>query len=148
MLTEFLTRLRFLISRKIVNEVDEELREHLEHLVQRNLAGGMSPEQARRHAAIAFGGVEQTREACREEAPAWFIDTVLNDARFGLRTLRKSPGFAAVAILTLALGIGVNTAIFTIIRTVLLKPLEYPDPEGLVRLVLKVPHRNVTDQAF
>lgn len=148
MVTEFLTHLRFLISRKVVNEVDEELRSHLEHLIETNLAAGMSPEQARRHAAIAFGGVEQAREACREQAPVWFVDTILHDTRFGLRMLRKSPGFAAVAILTLALGVGANTAIFTVVRTVLLKPLEYPDPERLVRLVLKVPHRNVTDQAF
>ena len=148
MLTEFLTRLRFLVTRKAPEEVDEELRSHLEHLIETNIAAGMPPDQARRNAAIAFGGVEQTLEACREQAPRWFMDTVIHDARFGFRMLRKSPGFTAVAILTLALGIGVNTAIFTVIRTVLLKPLEYPDPGRLVRLVLTVPHRNVTDQAF
>ena len=148
MLTEFLTRLRFLVTRKAPEEVDEELRSHLEHLIETNLAAGMPPDQARRNAAIAFGGVEQTLEACREQAPGWFMDTVLHDARFAFRMLRKSPGFTAMAILTLALGIGVNTAIFTVIRTVLLKPLPYPDPGRLVRLVLTVPHRNVTDQAF
>src|SRR5437879_13055379 len=148
MLTKFLARLRFLVTRKAPEEVDEELRSHLEHLIETNIAGGMATDQARRNAAIAFGGVEQTVEACREQAPGWFMDTVIHDARFGFRMLRKSPGFTAVAILTLALGIGVNTAIFTVIRTVLLKPLEYPDPGRLVRLVLTVPHRNVTDQAF
>jgi putative ABC transport system permease protein len=76
------------------------------------------------------------------------MDTVLRDTRFGLRMLRKSLGFAAVAILRLALGIGMNAAIFTVIRTVLLKPLQYPDPGRLVRLVLTVPHGHVTDQAF
>src|SRR5256885_16179104 len=72
MLTEFLTRLRFLVTRKAPEEVDEELRSHLEHLIEMNIAAGMPPDQARRNAAIAFGGVEQTLEACREQAPGWF----------------------------------------------------------------------------
>src|SRR5256886_17017793 len=79
----------FLVTGKTPEEVDEELRSHLEHLMETNIAAGMPPDQARRNAAIAFGGLEQTLEACREQAPGWFMDTVLHDARFGFRD-RKS----------------------------------------------------------
>src|SRR5437899_3839628 len=91
MLTEFLTRLRFLVARKGPTDVDEELRSHLEHLIETNIAAGMSAEEARRHAAIAFGGVEQTREECRQQAPGWLAETVAQDVRYGLRMLRKDP---------------------------------------------------------
>src|SRR2546427_4515304 len=85
MLTKFLTRLRFLVTRKAPEEVDEELRSHLEHLIETNIAAGMPPDQARRNAAIAFGGVEQTLEACREQAPGWFMDTVIHEDRKSTR---------------------------------------------------------------
>jgi putative ABC transport system permease protein len=148
MISEILTRLRFLVTPKTQAEVDDELRCHLEHLTEAYLAAGMPPEQASRQAVLAFGGVERAREQCREQRPGRFMETIVQDVRYGLRTLRKDLGFTTVVILTLALGIGANTAMFSVIRTVLLKPLEYRDPERLMRLVLAVPRRNVPDQAF
>src|SRR5436190_1998959 len=148
MISEILTRLRFLVTAKTQAEVDDELRFHLEHLTEANMAAGMPPEEARRQAAIAFGGVERTREECREQRPGRFMEAVVQDVRYGLRTLRKDPGFTTVVIFTLALGIGANAAMFSVIRAVLLKPLQYRDPDRLVRLVLAVPRRNVPDQAF
>ena len=115
-------------------EMDEELRAHLEMLTEANLRRGMSVEEARSAARREFGGVEQTREAYREQRGLPFIETLLRDLRYGLRALRKSPGFAVMAILTLALGIGINTALFTIVHGVLLSPLPFREPGLLVSL--------------
>ena len=109
MISEWLSRLRFLLKGKPGLEVDEELQFHLERQTQANMAAGLSSGEARRQAAIAFGGLERAREQCLEQRPAWFLEPLLRDLRYGVRGLRRNPGFATVAILTLALAIGANT---------------------------------------
>ena len=113
-------------------ELREELESHLQMQIEDNLRSGMTPAEARRAALAKAGGLEPAREACRDRRGLPFLETVLQDFSYGLRQLRRSPGFAAVVILTLALAIGANTAMFSIIHSVLLKPLAYRDPAQLV----------------
>ena len=115
-------------------DLAEELESHLRMHIEDNVRAGMAPEDARRHAIITLGGVEQTKENCRDRRGLPWVETLLQNVRFGLRMLRKNPGFTAVAILTLALGIGATTAIFTAAYATLLAPLPYPQSDRLVNV--------------
>src|SRR6266436_2868969 len=112
-------------------QLSAELRDHFESLVRESIAAGMEPGEPRRRAQLEFGGIEQIKEDCRDVRGCW-IEDLAKDLRYTARTLRRSPGFLAVSVLSLALGIGANTAIFSLVNAVMLRSLPVKDPGRLV----------------
>ena len=139
-LDEARLRLRSLCRRPSVEfELEAELRFHLDQLVEENMSLGMPPGEARRAAQLTMGGIAQYKEECRDMRRINFIEDLVQDVRYTIRSLAKSSGFAAVVIATLALGIGANTAIFTIVHGVLLRPLDYAKADRLMYLTAESP---------
>jgi putative ABC transport system permease protein len=127
----------------IKREIDEELRFHIEQRTAQNLASGMTTEEAEREARRRFGNLQNVREDCRELRGVNFGETIFREIRLGLRMLGKNPGFAAIAILSLALGIGLNTSMFKVINTLLLQPLDFPEARNLYCVQRTTPQQQI-----
>jgi predicted permease len=131
--------LSFVQKRDRDSELDAEVAEHLELAVEENMRRGLSAEEARRQALVRFGGVAQAKEQQREARGLPWLDVLLQDLRFTFRTLGRDRGFTAIAVVILGLGIGANIAVFSVVNTLLLRPLPLRDPQHLVRILSKNP---------
>src|SRR4030095_14257573 len=135
MLSKLRMRLRALLCKsEMERELDEELRHHIERQAEQNVRLGMTPEEARYAAQKAFGGVEQAKDQSRDARGVRWIEEFLQDIRFGARMLLNKPGFTLIAVITLALGVGANSVIFSFFNGILLRPLPFQKPERLVLL--------------
>src|SRR5689334_15536351 len=131
----FITRLFGILgSHRAEQDLTAEIDSHLQLHIDDNLRAGMTPEEARRRAVISLGGIERTKEEVRDRRTVPAIDSLIRDVRYGIRTLIKSPGFALAGIVILGLGIGVNSAIFTVVNAVVLRPMPFPDADRLMRV--------------
>ncbi len=142
-------RLRSLfLRRQVEQELDEEVREHLDRLADSYIARGLAPQQAREAALREFGGVAQAKENCRDARSVNWLQNFVQDVRFGARMLRKSPGVTAVVVIALALGVGANTAIFSIVNGFLLRPLPVASPEQITVLAIQQKNAPVGSSGF
>ncbi len=139
---------RFFHRSQIEHDMEEELRSHIEHRADDLVRSGLDRVEAERRARIEFGSRERFKEECREAIAGNFIDILIQDVRFSLRMLRKSPGFTTAVVLTVALGIGATTAIFSVVDATLLEPLPYPQPERLVSIQDNFPGVGAQDVGF
>jgi putative ABC transport system permease protein len=134
MLKQWLTRVRFLLAPKPRHEIDDELQFHVKQQTEANVAAGMTPQEARRQAVISFGGVERTREESHQQRPSFCIETVFQDIRYALRGFGRNPVFTITILVTLMLGIGATTAVFSIVDRILFRSLPYAHADRLVSL--------------
>ncbi|WP_158751854.1 ABC transporter permease [Acidobacterium sp. S8] len=144
-----LSRLRsFFRKDSLDHDMTDEMTSHLEMAIEENVRRGMTPEEARRKALVRFGGMQQLSEQHREERGLPWLDVLGQDLRFTFRTLRRDRSFAIVAVLILGLGIGANVAVFSVVNTILLRPLPLRDPERLVRIVEKNPQSGESSKTY
>ncbi len=148
-LREVFNRIRsFFRKDPLDQEVKEEMASHLQMAFEENIRRGMSPEEARREALVRFGGVQQSVELQREFRGLPFVDVLTQDLRFTFRTLRRDYSFTTIAVLILALGIGANITVFSVVNTILLRALPFPDSQQLVRIVEKDPKAGESSKTY